>query len=203
MRFEEAPHYALLVASDECACYVVINAEDCEPDGSGGNPAEMGWRPCPPSLCERPDHSEVVPCERGRAHSSVKRADETRSRALGRTDGSQLQRRLPSGAGMRFRMRLPKSGRPNQSDRWTPAEVARCEMEVGVEPTACPECGLPLPGPHRGTCSVSLMRGGPGFSFPSVKYRDERSDQALDRSSRLVGAKVDQLTPRGRSECSS
>jgi hypothetical protein len=25
----------------------------------------------------------------------------------------------------------------------------------------CSECGLPLPGPHRGTCSQSLMRGGP------------------------------------------
>lgn len=26
----------------------------------------------------------------------------------------------------------------------------------------CPECGLPQPGPHRGTCSHSAMRGGEG-----------------------------------------
>lgn len=27
-------------------------------------------------------------------------------------------------------------------------------------PGGCPECGLPQPGPHRGTCSKSVMRGG-------------------------------------------
>ena len=53
-----------------------------------------------------------------------------------------------------------------QGERWESAELARHEMLVGIEPTHCPECGLPLPGPHRGTCSVSLMRGGPGFGLP-------------------------------------
>jgi hypothetical protein len=28
----------------------------------------------------------------------------------------------------------------------------------------CPECGLPLPGPHRGTRSASLAMGGNGWS---------------------------------------
>lgn len=54
------------------------------------------------------------------------------------------------------------------SDHRDWAELARQEIAVGIEPLNCPECGLPLPGPHRGTCSVSLAHGGSGYGLPLV-----------------------------------
>jgi len=44
-------------------------------------------------------------------------------------------------------------------------EIAERPADQPVE--YCSECGLPLPAPHRGTCSMSLMRGGPGYGAPS------------------------------------
>jgi hypothetical protein len=53
----------------------------------------------------------------------------------------------------------------------------------------CPECGLPLPGPHRGTCSVSVMRGGPGFvSQPTLKLLRSYMEVALDRAREALDA---------------
>lgn len=46
--------------------------------------------------------------------------------------------------------------------------------EIHIEPV-CPECGLPLPGPHRGTCSQSVMRGGSGVG---AGLRGESADES-------------------------
>lgn len=59
-----------------------------------------------------------------------------------------------------------------------------------------------------GGCYCKLLAGHDGphsAHYPHERTdrntcRDERSDQALERSSRRVGAKADQLTPRGRSD---
>jgi hypothetical protein len=46
-------------------------------------------------------------------------------------------------------------------------ERAKAKRAAVAEPPElgerCSECGLSLPGPHRGTCSMSLMSGGPGY----------------------------------------
>lgn len=48
---------------------------------------------------------------------------------------------------------------------------------------ACPECGLPLPGPHRGICSQSVMRGGPGYGVPTG-LRGESEDERVAANAR-------------------
>jgi hypothetical protein len=51
---------------------------------------------------------------------------------------------------------------PDGVDPWAPTQVAQYigRLQELVGGAKCEECGLPLPGPHRGTCSMSMMRSG-------------------------------------------
>ena len=41
--------------------------------------------------------------------------------------------------------------------------IGLAELGAVLHSPICRECGQPSPGPHLGTCSRSMMRGGPGY----------------------------------------
>lgn len=59
-----------------------------------------------------------------------------------------------------------------QDWRYQGAVPRHAEGNHGGGVVKCPKCGLPMPGPHRGTCKHSLMMGGIGYGLPQDSVLD-------------------------------